>query len=129
MMSLNYPLINRFIIGAILSCLLNNAVANNKLSDPTKPINYWTWYSSEKNTAYKKSSTLKLQSILISENRKTAIINGKTAIVGSNINGANIIAINNNNVVIHHDGRDKTLRLPNTNAVRKLQEAKVNVPQ
>ena len=120
-------LTHKLIMCATLLFLFNSASANNnKLSDPTKPINYWAWYNSTQNTSVKISTKLNLQSILISENRKTAVINSQTAVEGARIHGANIIAINKNNVVINHNGYKQTLHLPKTTAVKKLRELKVN---
>jgi hypothetical protein len=69
------------------------------------------------NAAPSPGQGLKLQSIIHSGQRKSAVINGSIKTVGSQINGGEITAIRHNAVVISHNGRDLTLHLTPTAGV------------
>jgi MSHA biogenesis protein MshK len=75
--------------------------------DPTRPPSWMTG-----STAAKTSKKLPiLQQILISENRKSAVINGKLVSEGEMVAGAKLININRDWVTILRSGRRITLRL------------------
>jgi len=62
---------------------------------------------------------LRLQSILHSGQRKSAVINGHIKTIGSYVNGGRITAIKHDAVVISHNDRQYTLRLPTSARVKQ----------
>ena len=80
----------------LLLCLLfiSNYV-NSQQVDPTRPFGEIALANNSE-----KSATLVLQSIIESNNKRKAIINGQALSVGEKFNGFNLIAISKNGVVL-----------------------------
>ena len=76
------------------------------LSDPTKPK-----VNTEEPVSKGKSTPFNLQSILIGRMRRLAMINEQIVSVGSSINGARVLAIDKNHVVLLYSGRKVVLYL------------------
>ncbi|MDH5547851.1 MAG: MSHA biogenesis protein MshK [Gammaproteobacteria bacterium] len=57
------------------------------------------------------NSLLVLQQILLSQNRKTAVINGKALSIGDKITGATVISISHNSVVLQKGQKKMELQL------------------
>lgn len=72
------------------------------LTDPTQPSNY--------RTATKEPS-LHLESVLSSEHRKVAVINGVVLSVGERIGSARVVAITENTVKLRRGGKEFSLQL------------------
>ena len=79
--------------------------------DPMRPPN---WVAGSRNENNNNASTLNLQQILISKNRKIAIINEKVVIEGDKIDGAKVINISDKWVKVVRAGRTITLRITPT---------------
>lgn len=78
--------------------------------DPTRPLTY----SAGGKHAETQGVVLRLSSVLISTQRKLAIINGQTLHEGQTIpgaNGARLISINQQGVVVQQDGQTRELRI------------------
>lgn len=90
------------------------------LPDPTQRLNAATHTAVIAKT-YKPDPLRKLtlQSILYSGSRKSVVINGQVKQLGATINGAKIIAINNNNVVLSRHKRLLTLRIKTSQSVTR----------
>ncbi|MFL0799981.1 MAG: hypothetical protein K6L80_06015 [Agarilytica sp.] len=90
---------------------VKSAVAENKrpqldrvvLVDPTRPLGY-----SAKGSPH---STLKLQAIFFGDDRKEAIINGRSVKEGDSIQGKRIVKIRHDAIVIEKNGGLRTLVL------------------
>ena len=93
-------------ITAIIFLLLASAFAESAV-DPTRPLNY----SSGPQTI---SSSLNLESILHSKNRKIAIINQQVLGEGDKIGDIKVTRINPRSVQITQNGVARTLSLPAT---------------
>lgn len=79
----------------VLCFLFISNYVNGQQIDPTRPFGeIATSNSSEK------GATLVLQSIIESNNKRKAIINGQALSVGDKYNGFNLIAISKNGVVL-----------------------------
>lgn len=76
------------------------------MRDPTKPV-----VVTVTQTSKGKAIPFNLQSILIGRMRRLAMINDKLVGVGSTVNGARVLAIDKNHVVLLYAGRKKTLYL------------------
>jgi MSHA biogenesis protein MshK len=93
----------------VLCCLLIGLfmplIGRAALHDPTKPVvDVNAFFSDE-------SGGPNLQSVIISPQRKLALIDGQWVGVGSDFNGARILAIGKNHVVLLYGGQKRTLYL------------------
>lgn len=99
-----------FFSSLLSALLLNSAVAQAKLalSDPTKPSRFVA--QAVVSTA-PLAKQFKLHSVLISSQRRVAVINEKSVQVGDTVNGATVQQINKNRVVLDKQGRRFNLNL------------------
>lgn len=79
----------------VLCFLFISNYVNSQQVDPTRPFGKVVSANSSE-----KSATLVLQSIIESNNKRKAIINGKALNVGDNYNEFNVIVISKNGVVL-----------------------------
>lgn len=93
-------------------------LSDNKLRDPTKPLNFSSKASHK--------AKLKLQSIIIGDNKREAIIDGRRVQEKQTISGATILSIRSQTVVYSHLGKTHTLRLRKTNIGKILSKASSN---
>ncbi|EHL30651.1 hypothetical protein [Legionella drancourtii] len=89
----------------ILNLLFIN-VSKAEMHDPTKPL-----ISSIIHQSTADEEDFNLQSILISPIRRLAMINNKLVGTGSTIEGARVLAIDKNHVVLFYAGHKKILYL------------------
>jgi MSHA biogenesis protein MshK len=82
------------------------SISNAALRDPTKPI-----VSPLVNESSIDEENFNLQSILIGPMRRLAMINGQIVGTGSNIQGARVLAIDKNHVVLFYAGQRRILYL------------------
>lgn len=61
----------------------------------------------------------RLSSVLVADDRRQAIVNGKTVRVGSGVDGARVIAIDADRVVLSVAGKSRVLRWKTGAAVRR----------
>lgn len=86
--------------GLVWSCSLSWA-----LPDPTRPASYQTEAVQH---------TLKLESVLISEARKVAVINGHVVAEGDRIGSTRVISIHKDRVQVSRGGVSSTLAIKHT---------------
>ncbi len=113
---------------AALVCTQLQATSYADLPDPTRPS---TLRPAPHGAVTAKSSAprrvdLILQSTLISPERRIAIINGRTVSVGAKIDGAEIIVIRPNEVMIKQDGTTRSLRLLTDGVAQRPSSAMEN---
>lgn len=101
---------------ACLACA-QDELAN--LPDPTRPIISWG------GRAASNTSRLRLESTIVSGERRLATINGKTLAVGARINGARIRDITPYKVELDDNGRLVTLKLVKGNLTRHHEREEV----
>lgn len=89
----------------ILSFLLSN-ISYAALRDPTEPV-----IAPSTNESIKSGENFNLQIILIGPMRRLAMINDQIVGTGSKIQGARVLAIDKNHVVLFYGGRKKILHL------------------
>lgn len=89
------------------------AAAQARLPDPTRPPQRAPAADEPAKTAEQGAtrSGPRLQSILISPQRKLAVIDGRTVPLGGEVNGAKLVAITEGGVTLRRDGQSQTLRL------------------
>lgn len=81
--------------------------ANAALRDPTKPINEFDTSTPVKTV----EASYNLQSILVSPMRILAMINGQIVGTGSTVQGARVLAIGKNHVVLLYAGQKRVIYL------------------
>lgn len=86
-------------------CLLFIATTAWSLPDPTKPTSY--------RAATAVAQSLTLESILISDERKLAIINGVVVTEGENVGSVKVVNISQSGVKVNSDGKALFLKLDN----------------
>lgn len=89
------------------------AAAQARLPDPTRPPQSAPGGDETAKPADKKAakSAPRLQSILISPQRKLAVIDGHTVPLGGEVNGARLVAITERGVTLRRGAQTETLRL------------------
>ena len=100
--------------GLVLSMLSGAVYANKEiyqLPDPTRPQNIAPKYSSGQVRGKQATTPWTLESTLISENRRAAVINGRTYQIGESVRGAKIIAIEPYAIVLEKGSKQIRLRL------------------
>lgn len=118
------------LLSMISFCFLSAAFADVK-DDPMKP--QWPGSAaSSKTTAASTGSrpsipatrptpipavTFELQSILIINDRKSAVINGKRVQIGQTISGARVVQIDTGKVILSYRGKEKVLMLRSRSAI------------
>ena len=91
-------------------CLLPCHIATAEvLRDPTRPPTVRT-VSSDKDIEIVQSGP-QLQAVIISENRRSAIISNRSVTMGDSIGGAQLIKINESEVVLRSGEKLQTLKL------------------
>lgn len=75
-----------------------------KLSDPTRPLQ-------ETVPTQRVLPALKLNSVLISEQRRLAVINGQTVAEGEQVGGAKVLRISSDRVLLQRAGQPVEIRL------------------
>ena len=84
------------------------ASAAAELGDPTRP----TPLGTEQETVRAATAPRwQLQSTLVADTRRLAVINGKTVSQGGAIEGATLVEVRPDGVTLEHDGRSIRLRL------------------
>ncbi|MGK0440988.1 MAG: MSHA biogenesis protein MshK [Pseudohongiellaceae bacterium] len=81
-----------------MSAMLFTAMAEGVwgLADPTRPPIFGEQAA--------KSTPFRLNSLLISDERKVAIVNGQSVSIGEMVNGARVVYIDNNKVKLNKNG-------------------------
>lgn len=97
-----------------------NAMAAAALTDPTRPMDFATGSAAPSTPAHPAAPVL--QSTLVSPDRKSAIISGKTVKIGDKFRGAVVTDITAYEVRLSQGGRETSLRL-----LPKLQKEKGTV--
>ncbi len=87
------------------------------LADPTKP-------DVRGGASWQHGAPLVLQSTLVSGERKSAVINGRLTTIGSRIQGARVLEISPDAVIVKRGARHITLHLQKKNIVRMEQETR-----
>ncbi len=99
---------DRIAITALLALLLagETAASAAPLGDPMRP-----YYLGTSRTVTEAKTAWQVQSILISPERRIAVVNGKSLAVGDSIGNATVTAIEPYVVTIEHQGKQTQLLL------------------
>lgn len=94
---------NRSIVTILAGLLVSlNVAAEKLLRDPTQP-------PLPAAIVAKSKPSFVVNAIIVSKNRKLAIVNGKRVTVGADIDGATIVSISKRRLVLDVDGEHLTL--------------------
>lgn len=88
------------------ACLWSFQLSAQTLKDPTRP----PFYLHHSGATHVQAET-ELQSVLVSPNRKVAIIQGRTVQVGDMVGDARVVAIAETQVTLREAGGERILRL------------------
>lgn len=100
------------------------ALANAELPDPTRPATYFV--DDAEPILYEEIDTKdkvnwKLSAIRISEDDRTAILNGKLIRAGDAVGPGKVIKINPLSIVIDHEDQKLIVRLFNTEVIKNYK--------
>ena len=84
------------------------AVEQSGLGDPTRPTSL---SEPGAGAAAAQGPRWRLQSTLVADTRRVAVINGRTVAQGGKIDGAKLLEIRKDGVTLEHDGQRIVLRL------------------
>lgn len=79
------------------------------LSDPTKPASYVVSKNQGQNTVSVDNRELRVQSVLVSDTRRLAVINGRSYGVGEVVDDAEITLIDRSGVTVVRRGKEQRL--------------------
>ena len=88
---------------ALLLSTASSCMADELLHDPTRP-----WTASVPGVA---TNSFKVNAIIISTERRIAIVNGRRVAVGATVHGATIVAIETDHLVLQRNGKQIVARL------------------
>lgn len=92
-------------VTALIACLAaSQSLAVDGLRDPTRPY-------SPRQPVVGAPSGFVVTAVFVSPRRNVAIVNGKRVSVGDRINGAAVVAIHDDRVLLDVNGREVTARL------------------
>jgi MSHA biogenesis protein MshK len=106
-------------MGLLASTVALPAAAEEVLPDPMRPPDF-TSAPDDGGDATTPRAPLSLQSTLISGDRRSAVINGRSVHVGSTIEGAQVVAIGRTQVRLRDNAGVFTLRLPSAGIRRRV---------
>jgi MSHA biogenesis protein MshK len=99
----------RALIAALSLSASSTALGQASLADPTRPPLGAT--EADPGSAAAPRGGLRLQSVLISNTRRLAVIDGKTVQIGGEVGGATLTAISETGVTLRRGDEVETLRL------------------
>jgi hypothetical protein len=95
---------NLAIVVLMLTCVASMSLADGFLRDPTRP-----YKASESFTAA--SPRFAVNAIIVSADRRVAIVNGRRVGVGGSVDGAKVISIEKGQLVLEKNGKRITAGL------------------
>lgn len=98
------PLENRMLVLLLLICSSNLCFGEEILRDPTRPYKKSEYIAAE-------TPRYVVNAIIVSADRKVAIVNGRRVGVGASVGGALIVAIEKDQLILEKNGERITARL------------------
>jgi len=94
----------RIALATLLMCVTTAGLADELFRDPTRPYTARPTYASV-------PSQFKVNAIIVSDDRRLAIVNGRRVSVGDAVGGATVTAITKHELTLDVGGETRTLRL------------------
>lgn len=107
----------RWVLTLALGLATGVAAAQSGFGDPTRP----TSLSEPEPEAERavQGPRWRLQSTLVADHRRLAVINGRTVAQGSQVDGARLLEVRQDGVTLEADGRRIDVRLPGTINIKR----------
>jgi MSHA biogenesis protein MshK len=99
----------------LLVCASAPTAAQTGFGDPTRP----TSLSEPEAARVVQGPRWRLQSTLVADNRRVAVINGRTVAQGERVDGAQLVEVRSDGVTLEEDGQRFQLRLPGSFNVKR----------
>ena len=103
-------------IAVFLMCVAAPSVAQTGFGDPTRPT---SMSEPEPDRAAVQGPRWRLQSTLVADNRRLAVINGRTVVQGARVDGAKLLEVRQDGVTLEQDGQRIDLHLPGALNIRR----------
>lgn len=97
------------VLGACLAAMSAMAAAQTGLGDPTRPTSLSQ--PDEAGPATVQGPRWRLQSTLVADERRVAVINGRTIVQGGRIDGATLVEVRPDGVTLEMSGERINLRM------------------
>lgn len=94
----------RIALAALLMCVTTVGLTDELFRDPTRPYTARATYASV-------PSQFRVNAIIVSDERRLAIVNGRRVGVGDAVGGAKVTAISKHELTLDVGGETRTLRL------------------
>lgn len=107
----------RFLLAALV--LAAPAALAQRLGDPTKPTALDGPDEDRAAEVAAQGPRWRLQSTLVADTRRLAVINGRTVAQGERVDGARLLEVRQDGVTLELDGERITLRLPGAVNIRR----------
>lgn len=108
---------SRLLLGLALLAAAAAAAAQSGLGDPTRPTALAE--PDAPGSAAAQGPRWRLQSTLVADTRRVAVINGRMVAQGERVDGARLVEIRPDGVTLEHEGQRITLRLPGAVNIRR----------
>ena len=103
-------------MAVVLVCVTAPTLAQTGVGDPTRPTSL---SEPEPDRAAVQGPRWRLQSTLVADDRRLAVINGRTVVQGARVDGAKLLEVRQDGVTLEQDGRRIDLRLPGALNIRR----------
>ena len=103
-------------LAALAGLIFSMTAAAQELGDPTKPTPLAPRGSS---SAESSGPRWRLQSTLVADTRRLAVINGKTVKPGERVDGATVVEVRTDGVVLDYEGQRMEIRLLQSGVQRR----------
>ena len=103
-------------LAGVLLLASATAAAQGGLGDPTRPTSL---SEPDSAAAAAQGPRWRLQSTLVADSRKLAVINGRTVGQGGRVDGAQVVEIRQDGVTLDHEGQRIVLRLPGSLDIKR----------
>ena len=91
-------------LALLFTCVTTATLADELFRDPTRPYTARPTYASV-------PSQFRVNAIIVSDDRRLAIVNGRRVGVGDSVGGATVTTITKHELTLDVDGEVRTLRL------------------
>ena len=108
---------SRRLLAIALLALGGPALAQGGFGDPTRPTSL-SEPEPERERAVE-GPRWRLQSTLVADQRRLAVINGRTVVQGSHVDGARLVEVRQDGVTLEADGRRIDVRLPGAMNIKR----------
>lgn len=105
------------LLAIALLALGGPALAQSGFGDPTRPTSL-SEPEPERERAVE-GPRWRLQSTLVADQRRLAVINGRTVVQGSQVDGARLVEVRQDGVTLEADGRRIDVRLPGAMNIKR----------